>query len=95
MCSARLSVDPLETRCGEVERTDSAVAEFDGWLRDLTEGQGSDLHVKVGAVALHQLLQPGVELGDGPVTVLHCATPLPGTTDGRARSRAPSRSRGS
>jgi twitching motility protein PilT len=41
-----------------VENTDSAVAEFDGWLRDLMEGQGSDLHVKVGS-------PPMIRLPDG------------------------------
>ena len=45
----RLLGDPLETRCGAVENSDSAVAEFDGWLKDLMQGQGSDLHVKVGS----------------------------------------------
>ncbi len=38
--------------------TDSAVAGFDGWLRDLMEGQGSDLHVKVGS-------PPMIRLPDG------------------------------
>jgi twitching motility protein PilT len=32
-----------------VETRDSAVAEFDGWLRELMDGSGSDLHVKVGS----------------------------------------------
>ena len=41
-----------------MENTDSAVAEFDGWLRDLMEGQGSDLHVKVGS-------PPMIRLPDG------------------------------
>jgi twitching motility protein PilT len=41
-----------------VENTDSAVAEFDGWLRELMEGQGSDLHVKVGS-------PPMIRLPDG------------------------------
>ena len=27
----------------------AAVAEFDGWLKELMDGQGSDLHVKVGS----------------------------------------------
>ena len=41
-----------------MENTDSAVAEFDGWLKDLMEGQGSDLHVKVGS-------PPMIRLPDG------------------------------
>ena len=41
-----------------MENTDPAVAEFDGWLTELMEGHGSDLHVKVGS-------PPMVRLPDG------------------------------
>jgi twitching motility protein PilT len=38
-----------------VENTDTAVAEFDGWLNELMQGQGSDLHVKVGSPPMIRL----------------------------------------
>jgi twitching motility protein PilT len=38
-----------------VDNTDSAVAEFDGWLKGLMEGEGSDLHVKVGSPPMIRL----------------------------------------
>ena len=43
------------TRCGAVENSDSAVAEFDGWLKELMVGKGSDLHVKVGSPPMIRL----------------------------------------
>jgi twitching motility protein PilT len=58
VCCRAAAVASFETRCGAVENTDSAVAEFDGWLRELMEGQGSDLHVKVGS-------PPMIRLPDG------------------------------
>jgi twitching motility protein PilT len=35
-----------------VQNHEEAVAEFDGWLRQLMEGNGSDLHVKVGSAPM-------------------------------------------
>ena len=35
-----------------VENHEEAVAEFDAWLRQLMEGTGSDLHVKVGSAPM-------------------------------------------
>jgi twitching motility protein PilT len=35
-----------------VENHEEAVAEFDGWLRELIDGNGSDLHVKVGSAPM-------------------------------------------
>ena len=38
-----------------MENSDSAVAEFDGWLKELMVGKGSDLHVKVGSPPMIRL----------------------------------------
>ncbi len=51
-----------------MENTDSAVAEFDGWLRDLMEGQGSDLHVKVGSPPMIRLPDGLKRMDRDPIT---------------------------
>jgi twitching motility protein PilT len=51
-----------------VENTDSAVAEFDGWLRELMEGQGSDLHVKVGSAPMIRLPEGLQRMDRDPIT---------------------------
>jgi twitching motility protein PilT len=38
-----------------VEESETAVAEFDGWLKELMAGKGSDLHVKVGSPPMVRL----------------------------------------
>jgi twitching motility protein PilT len=66
----------LERRSGEVWRVedrDAAVAEFDGWLRDLMEGQGSDLHVKVGSPPMIRLASGLQRLERDPITPMETA----------------------
>jgi twitching motility protein PilT len=62
-------------RSGEVgvEDRDAAVAEFDGWLRDLMEGQGSDLHVKVGSPPMIRLSTGLRRLDRDPITPMETA----------------------
>jgi twitching motility protein PilT len=64
---------PLETRCGAVENRDSAVAEFDGWLKDLMQGQGSDLHVKVGSPPMIRLPGGLQRMPRDPITPVETA----------------------
>ncbi|MBA3737586.1 MAG: PilT/PilU family type 4a pilus ATPase [Actinobacteria bacterium] len=66
-------MDPFEKRCGAVENTDSAVAEFDGWLKALTEGQGSDLHVKVGSPPMIRLPDGLERMDRDPITPVETA----------------------
>jgi twitching motility protein PilT len=56
-----------------VEGRDAAVAEFDGWLRDLMEGQGSDLHVKVGSPPMIRLASGLQRLDRDPITPMETA----------------------
>jgi twitching motility protein PilT len=56
-----------------VEDRDAAVAEFDGWLRDLMEGQGSDLHVKVGSPPMIRLASGLQRLDRDPITPMETA----------------------
>src|ERR687898_81219 len=56
-----------------VEDSDAAVAEFDGWLRDLMEGQGSDLHVKVGSPPMIRLSTGLRRLDRDPITPMETA----------------------
>lgn len=60
-------------RCGAVEITDSAVAEFDGWLKDLMEGKGSDLHVKVGSAPMIRLPDGLRRMDRDPITPVETA----------------------
>jgi twitching motility protein PilT len=55
------------------EDRDAAVAEFDGWLRDLMEGQGSDLHVKVGSPPMIRLSSGLQRLDRDPITPMETA----------------------
>jgi twitching motility protein PilT len=56
-----------------VENRDEAVAEFDGWLRDLMEGQGSDLHVKVGSPPMIRHASGLQRLDRDPITPMETA----------------------
>jgi twitching motility protein PilT len=56
-----------------VENRDGAVAEFDGWLRDLMAGQGSDLHVKVGSPPMVRLPKGLQRLARDPITPMETA----------------------
>ncbi|MDP9119715.1 MAG: PilT/PilU family type 4a pilus ATPase [Actinomycetota bacterium] len=56
-----------------MDNTDSAVAEFDGWLRDLMEGQGSDLHVKVGSAPMIRLPDGLRRMDRDPITPVETA----------------------
>ncbi|MGH2680095.1 MAG: type IV pilus twitching motility protein PilT [Actinomycetota bacterium] len=56
-----------------MENSDSAVAEFDGWLRELMEGQGSDLHVKVGSPPMIRLPDGLRRLARDPITPVETA----------------------
>ena len=51
-----------------VETSDSAVAEFDGWLKELMQGQGSDLHVKVGSPPMIRLPSGLQRMPRDPIT---------------------------
>jgi twitching motility protein PilT len=63
----------LETRCGAVENSDSAVAEFDSWLKELMVGQGSDLHVKVGSPPMIRLPRGLERMSRDPITPVETA----------------------
>jgi twitching motility protein PilT len=65
-------VGPRE-RCGAVENHEEAVAEFDGWLRQLMEGNGSDLHVKVGSAPMIRYAAGLQRLDRDPITPMETA----------------------
>jgi twitching motility protein PilT len=56
-----------------VENSDSAVAEFDGWLKELMVGQGSDLHVKVGSPPMIRLPGGLERMSRDPITPVETA----------------------
>ena len=56
-----------------MDDTESAVAEFDGWLRDLMGGQGSDLHVKVGSAPMIRLPDGLRRMDRDPITPVETA----------------------
>jgi twitching motility protein PilT len=51
-----------------VETRDAAVAEFDGWLNELMQGNGSDLHVKVGSPPMIRMPEGLRRLDRDPIT---------------------------
>ena len=56
-----------------MENSDSAVAEFDGWLKELMVGQGSDLHVKVGSPPMIRLPGGLERMHRDPITPVETA----------------------
>ena len=56
-----------------MDSTDAAVAEFDGWLEDLMQGKGSDLHVKVGSPPMIRLPGGLQRLARDPITPVETA----------------------
>jgi twitching motility protein PilT len=64
---------PFVVGGGSVEDRDAAVAEFDGWLRQLMEGKGSDLHVKVGSAPMIRLADGLKRLDRDPITPVETA----------------------
>ena len=56
-----------------MEDREAAVAEFDGWLRQLMEGKGSDLHVKVGSAPMIRLADGLKRLDRDPITPVETA----------------------
>jgi twitching motility protein PilT len=53
--------------------SEGAVAEFDAWLKDLMDGQGSDLHVKVGSPPMIRLPDGLRRLDRDPITPVETA----------------------
>jgi twitching motility protein PilT len=56
-----------------VENRDGAVAEFDAWLQQLMEGNGSDLHVKVGSAPMIRFPAGLQRLDRDPITPMETA----------------------
>ncbi len=56
-----------------MENHEEAVAEFDGWLRQLMEGNGSDLHVKVGSAPMIRYAAGLQRLDRDPITPMETA----------------------
>jgi twitching motility protein PilT len=56
-----------------VENRDGAVAEFDAWLQRLMEGNGSDLHVKVGSAPMIRFPTGLQRLDRDPITPMETA----------------------
>jgi twitching motility protein PilT len=56
-----------------VENRDGAVAEFDAWLGQLMEGNGSDLHVKVGSAPMIRFATGLRRLERDPITPMETA----------------------
>ena len=65
---ARSDVSARDEVWRNVETSDSAVAEFDGWLKELMQGQGSDLHVKVGSPPMIRLPSGLQRMPRDPIT---------------------------
>ena len=61
------------TRGCRVENRDAAVEEFDGWLAELMQGNGSDLHVKVGSAPMIRLPEGSGRLPRDPITPMESA----------------------
>ena len=58
---------------GRVENRDAAVEEFDGWLGELMQGSGSDLHVKVGSAPMIRQPDGLRRLARDPITPMESA----------------------
>jgi twitching motility protein PilT len=56
-----------------VNDRDAAVEEFDGWLTELMQGNGSDLHVKVGSAPMIRLPDGLRRLPRDPITPMESA----------------------
>ena len=56
-----------------MENRDAAVEEFDGWLAELMQGNGSDLHVKVGSAPMIRLPDGLRRLPRDPITPMESA----------------------
>ena len=61
------------TRGCRVENRDAAVDEFDGWLAELMQGNGSDLHVKVGSAPMIRQPNGLRRLARDPITPMESA----------------------